>query len=94
MKTQLSLLSSEDPLQGARDVAKALGKEQRYVTADDVRERLEDWGLSAELGNAWGSLFRGRAWQPTSRRVKSRYAPNHSREIKVWEYVEATCTAA
>lgn len=69
----------------AREIA--LSRVSREVTADDVHEALFRAGHKPEhLGNAAGSIFRGRCWQFTGRYVRSQRPSNHSRDIKVWFY--------
>ncbi len=76
-------------LDHARHVAKqiAMLRESRTVTADDVGKAFEKEGITESLGNAAGSLFRGKEWEFTGQRIKSSRKSNHSREIKVWRYV-------
>jgi len=65
----------------------ALSRHDRCISADDVQERLMVLGYrEGVLGNAAGSLFRGREWRferwTTSRRIKS-----HARGLRVWRYI-------
>jgi len=65
----------------------ASSRPDRCISADDVQERLMVLGYrEGVLGNAAGSLFRGREWTfdhwTTSRRIKS-----HARGLRVWRYV-------
>ena len=77
-----------DLLSIARFFAEQLGHQQRFVTADDVRQKMREYGVSTELGPAAGSIFKTKSWRFTGRRVRSRYIVNHARELKVWEYVD------
>ena len=74
------------PLEEAREIARriALKTPDRCVSADDVGRELKRLGLPFSLGPATGSLFRGKEWEFTGRRIKSRRTSNHAREIKVW----------
>ncbi len=57
------------------------------VTADGVARYYEalghDW---AELGNAAGSIFKGKEWEWTGRFVASTRPSSHGRMIRVWRY--------
>lgn len=66
----------------------AMEKPDRCISADDVQERLMvlGWPQNA-LGNAAGSLFRGREWRFTGRTVNSRRIQSHARMMRVWQYV-------
>jgi hypothetical protein len=68
----------------------ALGRATREATADDSARYLETIGLSADaLGNAAGSLFRGRGWRKTGRMQNSSRESNHAHANCVWEYTGA-----
>lgn len=72
----------------AREIARRIAIERGEVTADDVQERLMVLGYHRDaLGNAAGSLFRGREWQYTDRTVKSKRIQAHARLLRVWRYV-------
>lgn len=78
-----------DALDLARAVAAKLGRTQRFVSADDVARAYEaQYGvpMAVELGPAAGSIFKGRHWVFTGRRVQSTRLKNHARELKVWEF--------
>lgn len=52
---------------------------------DQVAEYLAFLGISPEdLGNAAGSVFKGKEWVFTGRRIKSARVSSHAREIKIW----------
>ena len=66
----------------------ALRHPRRWCTADAVFQRICRYGHQASaLGRVAGGVFRGREWQPTAYRVRSRRASNHGREIKIWRWV-------
>ncbi len=72
-----------------RRIARALGRKLGKVTADDVGRILKsDYGI-ASLGPAAGSLFKDpfKCWKWTGDWRKSARKTNHSRMIRVWEYV-------
>ena len=71
-----------------RRIARALGRKFGNITADDVGKILKyDYGINS-LGPAAGSLFKEKGrWRPTGERRKSERKKNHSRELKVWEYI-------
>jgi len=81
--------NKHDLLNHARHVAKqiAMLRDSRTVTADDVSRAFVKEGITDSLGNAAGSIFRGKDWEFTGERVNSQRKTNHSREIKVWRYV-------
>lgn len=82
--------SKESLLRYAQDLAVRIaeGRPDRCVTADDVQAALRAEGISQHaLGNAAGSLFRGKRWQWTGRRVKSVRDVAHANELKVWRLV-------
>lgn len=63
-------------------------REDRCVTADDVQRALVERGVGIhELGNAAGSLFKGKGWRATGRYVKSQRVHAHANRIAVWEWV-------
>jgi hypothetical protein len=63
-------------------------RDDRSVSADDVMERLCSLGRKPEeLGNAAGSVFRGKRWRWNGKWVKSRRETNHARMIRVWELI-------
>ena len=67
--------------------AAALRRADRTATADDSSRFLESIGLPAEsLGNAAGSLFRGRGWRKTGQTRNSERASNNAHANFVWEY--------
>jgi len=77
-------------MEAARSVARALAHQNGTVTADDVvlrfaRNRIN---LTAKLGNAMGSLFRGDEWEFTGRYVKSERVHAHSNLLRVWKLRE------
>ncbi len=72
----------------AKRVAVEIARERGEVNADDVQERLMLLGHHRDaLGNAAGSVFRGREWQFTGRTVNSRRIQAHARLLRVWRYV-------
>lgn len=75
-------------LHEAREIAKDLAKYGREISADDVQAELVKRGYGVKaLGNAAGSLFAGRDWQWTGRRVKSKRIHAHANELKTWRLV-------
>ena len=79
----------KEPLDLARTVAKelALLKPDRCLTSDEVNAALEARYNIASLGPAAGSLFKTKDWRWSGRFVKSIKITNHSRLLRVWEYV-------
>jgi len=69
----------------AREIARSIARRKGEVTADDVQMELHNRGYSLKaLGNAAGSLFRGREWVFTGRMVKSARIHAHSNLLRVW----------
>ena len=64
----------------------ALGNCNREATADDAALGLSNMGFSANaLGNAAGSLFRGKEWEFTGQWSPSRRVSNHAHQNRVWK---------
>jgi hypothetical protein len=77
-------------LEFARGVAREIGRERGLCTADDVQRRLVSrHGISEHaLGNAAGSLFKGKEWHFDGKSfIKSERVASHGRYIRVWRYV-------
>lgn len=72
----------------AREIARELARHGAEISADDVVFEMckRGYGVKA-LGNAAGSLFAGRDWQWTGRRVKSKRIHAHKNELKSWVYI-------
>jgi hypothetical protein len=71
-------------LAAAQDFAHRIAVSKGSVTADDVAFRMAQVGMDyAELGNAAGSVFRGK-FEWTGQVVPSERASTHGRAIKVW----------
>lgn len=69
----------------AREIAKEIANKQGEVTADDVQMKLIEEGHHPHaLGNAAGSLFRGREWEWTGKMVKSARIHAHANKLNVW----------
>jgi hypothetical protein len=74
-----------DLLELARDRARCIVRERGEVTMDDVVQRLVQDGYDVSgLGNAAGSVFRGKEWEFAGKFVKSARVANHSRLLRVW----------
>lgn len=68
-----------------RAVAEFYSRQAGYVTSDVLRAYAMENSIAPGHQNAWGAIFRGRAWHCVGRR-KSALSTNHAREIKVWQY--------
>lgn len=55
------------------------------VTSDDLRLYADRHGFIPHHQNAWGAIFRGKAWRIVGRK-KSEIPDNHAREIRIWRY--------
>ena len=72
-------------LAAARDVARKLAAERGTTNADDVAIELEKHGVdSTELGNAAGSIFRGKDWKFVGF-MKSVRVSRHRNQIRIWQ---------
>ena len=73
-------------LAAARGVARILARKNGEVTADDVVKHFQDSGidLTAKIGNAMGSLFKGKEWEFTGKYVKSARVHAHANLLRVW----------
>jgi hypothetical protein len=70
----------------AQSIARLIAMESpnRTCASDDVQELMTELGIDpSELGNAAGSLFRGKGWTLVTTR-KSRRTAAHARRIGVW----------
>lgn len=76
-----------DILDKARRLARTIAQaaKDHCVTADEVFAALIEIGYKPEeLGNAAGSLFRGKEWQFSGQWRKSTRVTNHARYIMIW----------
>jgi hypothetical protein len=73
----------------ARTVAERHAELYGTVTIDDVMQGLTTCGLEpADLGQAAGSVFRGKAFKWTGAWMESKRPSNHARAVRVWRLVE------
>lgn len=74
-------------MKAARLQAHIIARLNGTVTADDVVRYFSDHGidLTAKLGNAMGSMFRGAEWEWTGDYVKSARVHAHSNLLRVWK---------
>lgn len=78
--------SRAELLDAARSIARrlAIQSPQRVTNADAVGREWKRLGYP-DLGPAAGSIFKGKEWKFTGRRIRSSRVSNHARELKVWE---------
>ena len=70
-------------LELAKVIAFELANSEGHVHSDMVMKKMfENYGIST-LGNAAGSLFKGKEWWFTGLRIKSERKSAHRRELKV-----------
>lgn len=76
-------------LEFAKKKAIELGRQNQFVTADDVQAALVENKISDRaLGNAAGSVFKDKTlWRYADRVVKSERVSSHGRLIRVWQYI-------
>ena len=83
---QLAAMERDDALDAARIIAVYLAHLHGTVTMDSVSLEMQARWLHPEmLGNAAGSVFRGKDWRFTGRWEKSARVSNHARVNRVWE---------
>ena len=72
-------------LKRARELAVRLARIHGKITADDVRKEYEYRGGNwSELGNAAGSIFKGRYFECVGFENSS-VATSHARALRVWK---------
>lgn len=87
----LAELNRQELVLKARQVAVEIARARtdKKITVDAVFVELLKQNINAnKLGNAWGSIFRGKQWRFTGDWKKSERASNHARMIRVWRLVE------
>jgi hypothetical protein len=85
----LACMERDDVLEQAREIAVYLAHLHATVTIDCVILEMQARGLHPELlGNAAGSVFRGKQWRFTGRWQKSARVSNHARVNRVWELAD------
>lgn len=80
----------EDVLALGRELVRkaALRRPERTATADDAAFGFHVHGLPEDaLGNAAGSLFRGKEWEFTGAWSPSKRTSNHGHQNRVWRLV-------
>jgi hypothetical protein len=86
---ELAAESRKELLNIARIEARFLAMKhpEHLVTADEVQAALIAKNYNpAQLGNAAGSIFKGKAWQFQGYQKSARKS-NHGRDIKIWKYL-------
>jgi hypothetical protein len=72
-------------LTNARTLARHLASLNGNITADDVRKEYEYRGGNwSDLGNAAGSIFKGKQWQCVGFE-NSTVTTSHARALRVWK---------
>jgi hypothetical protein len=85
----LASLERDELLLLAQVAAIGIANRKGSATYDDVFLAMQELGLHPErLGNAAGSVFRGKQWRFTGRWEKSARVSNHARVNRVWELVD------
>lgn len=74
-----------------RAEAKRISEIRGWVSSDDLRVYASQLDLEPTHCNVYGAIFKGPCWKVIGRR-KSAVPQGHSREIKIWAYVERTGT--
>ena len=73
-------------VQTMRNVAIAISQQRGCVTSDDLRVHASQHDITPVHPNSWGAVMRGPKWKVVGRR-KSAVPENHSREIKIFQYL-------
>ncbi len=85
---KLAATNRAGDLKTARAIARQIARDgDGTCDANQVGLELERLGID-QLGPAAGSLFKGRYWKFTGRRVTARKVADHANELKVWRYME------
>ncbi len=75
-----------ETLQIARNVAVEIAQSNyNYCHAGLVLDRMERLGMP-HLGNAAGSIFKGKHWNFSGKWIKNKRKSAHSRYVRVWHY--------
>jgi hypothetical protein len=81
----LAARSRAEVLRLARGIALTIERHAGTVTADEVQAGLIAAGFNpSDLGNAAGSLFRGKEWEFTGQWRASSRVSNHGHKNRVW----------
>ena len=84
---QSSADSRKRILDTAKEVARSLARMHGRVDADMVQAELMQIGITPEdLGNAAGSIFRGKHWRCVGRKPSTRVS-RHGNEIRIWSLI-------
>jgi hypothetical protein len=76
--------AKSDDLLRAKIIAQNIAHFKGQVTADDVRKEYEYRGGNwSDLGNAAGSIFKGKQWQCVGFE-NSTVTTSHARALRVW----------
>lgn len=70
-----------------RAIADYLINRDGQTTTDDLRMYAEAHDIKPSHHNAWGCIFREKKYKAIGH-IKSIYASNHAREIKIWTIKE------
>jgi hypothetical protein len=77
----------KDILNRVRSIAGNLARIYGKVTADDVRKEYEYRGGNwSDLGNAAGSIFKGKQWECVGFE-NSTVTTSHARALRVWKLI-------
>ena len=72
-------------VEAMREQAKRVSLATGHVSADEIRKYARSIQWNPESPNAYGAVFRGKAWRCIGRK-KSDHPGNHAREIRIWKY--------
>lgn len=77
---ELAAFNRKDWLEYAQAIAEIMASEGEAITIDDVMQQM----ANPPLGNAAGSVFKGKQWRRVGFKQSARPA-NHARMVGVWE---------
>jgi hypothetical protein len=87
----LARLDKGKTLQVAKELAYIICRCNGTVTTDDIAYRMNSMGLHySVLGNAAGSIFKGKQWEWTGQCTRSDRVLRHRGVIRVWRLKDAT----
>ena len=87
----LARLDKGKTLQVAKELAETLCRNNGTVTTDDIAYEMHRYGMDySVLGNAAGSIFKGKQWEWTGQCTRSDRVLRHRGVIRVWRLKDAT----
>jgi len=79
-------VNNQEFVDAMRFNARLIAKQNGSVSTDDLRAVADRLNLKPKHPNCWGSIFRGKEFQPLGF-IQSKIPSNHARVIREWEVV-------